>query len=166
MSIFNIPRGECSIYTLQDKLTYITRSTAARTGFMYGVGVSEWEAYRQMMLVKRTFGQDYGKAYYHYSLDPEESDYDNLSDDKLFEIGVCIAELISVFYGHYQVVVSVHFDTAHHLHFIANNIDYMTGKRFDLSPIRMIELKQEINKVLEEAGVSPVLMNTNKNDGQ
>ena len=167
MSIFRMIKREGNRgNTLQDRLTYIIRSTAVRPDYMRGIGVSEWEAYRQMMLVKRTFGQDYGKAYYHYILHPEYDDYDNLNDDKLFKIGISIAELISCFYGHFQVVFAVHFDTEHHLHFIANNIDYMTGKRFDLSPIIMVELKQEINKVLEEAGVSPVLMNTNKNDGQ
>ena len=157
MSIFKPIRRDGDIgNSLQDRLTYITRVNATRPDFMYGVGVSEWEAYRQMMFVKETYRQTYGKAYHHFVINPDESDYNNLSDEKLFGLGMKIADFISTFHGHFQVVMSVHFDTAHHLHFIVNNIDYMNGVRFNPSPIEGLELISEINKILEEAGVSPV----------
>lgn len=157
MSIFKaIRKDNDKVETLHERLNYITRASAAKAEYTCGINVSEWQGYQQMMLVKMHYGQDDGKAYYHYVLNPDESDYEGLSDQKLFDVGMRIANLISNFYGHYQVVMSIHFDTDRHLHFIANNIDFMTGDRLDLSPVRLKELKMEVNRILNEAGLSPV----------
>lgn len=168
MSIFRvIKREDDGIEALQDRLTYIIRASATFIEYIYPVGVSEWDAYRQMRLTKNAYGQEYGKAFYHYMLRPDSSDYDVINANGLFDIGRRVANLIAVFYGYYQVVSAEHFDTPPHLHFIANNIDYMTGERFDLSPMRLYELKQEINKILIETGVTPVRLDIyDENDGE
>ena len=167
MSIFNvIRRADDDFVTLQYILTYVVRAAATMPEYIYGVGVSEWDSYRQMMLVKRDFGQEDGKAYYHYVLNPDFSDYEGLTERRLFEISLDIANLIANFYGRFQVVDAVHFDTEWHLHFIANNIDLLTGERFDLSPSRLEELKLEVNKILDKAGISPVPVSSHENNGQ
>lgn len=167
MSIFKVIRKDNDkVETLPERLNYITRASAAKAEYTCGINVSEWQGYRQMMLVKMQYGEDDGKAYYHYVLNPAESDYEGLSDQKLFDVGTRIANLISNFYGHYQVVMSIHFDTDLHIHFIANNIDFVTGNRLNLSPVRLRELKVEVNRILDEAGISPVPVFSTENDGQ
>ena len=167
MSIFKvINRADDNVGTLHDRLNYITRASASRAEYMYGNHVSEWQGYYQMMQVKLSYGQEEGKAYYHYMLNPDAPDYEVLNDRKLFDVGVQIDDLISNFYGNYQVVMAVHFDTDPHLHFIANNIDFMTGERLHLSPMRLGELKLAVNGILNEAGLSPVKMYPYENNGQ
>lgn len=158
MSIIKVVKKEDSgIERLQAILPYVERVSATRSEFIYGVGVSTNEAYRQMMLVKETYGQENGKAYFHYILNPDESDYSELNNKQLFNTGCKIAELLSNFYGNYQVIMALHFDTDSHLHFITNNIDYITGNRLDLSPHKLAELKMKISEILTLAGITPVL---------
>lgn len=79
----------------------------------------------------RQHGQDWGKAYYHYIFNPEDNE--DIEEESFYEMGVAMAEYIAHFMGHYQVLLSIHFDTQLHMHFITNNIDLDTGERMNLS---------------------------------
>ena len=157
MSIFSV-KDECggTNDTLLDKLIYIERVSAARMNFIYGAGVSVIDAYNEMMYVKESYGQDFGKGYYHYIFSPEDDE--EIDAESFYEMGAYMAECIAHFYGHYQVMVSLHFDTDMHMHFIANNIDIDTGKRMDLGKQELRALKNSLNEILQRYNVSPIRM--------
>lgn len=120
---------------------------------MYGANVSITNTFDEMMMVKENAGQEKGKGYFHYVLSPEEAD--DCSTAQMYAIGCKVAEMIGCFEGHYQVLMTVHRDTPHiHAHFIANNIDDMTGLRMNLNRSRLIMLKQRVNEILQQEGVS------------
>jgi hypothetical protein len=144
------------VENLYETLIYVMRASAAKRKNIYGASVSAYEPYYEMIQVKEAFEQMNGKGYLHYTLDPDP--FDVLMVDNFFMIGRVIAEKISHFYGTYQVLMAIHFDAQqYHMHFIANNIDYITGIRFDLNRQKLSELKDAINVILMKYGISPIL---------
>lgn len=159
MSIFSEASSHGgTIDTLAEKLIYIERMSAARMNYIYGAGVSVIDAYNEMMYVKESYGQDYGKGYYHYIFRPEDDE--EFDAETFYEMGVYMTEYIAHFLGHYQVIMSVHFDTDMHMHFIANNIDIDTGERMNLWTSELCWLKISLNHyILRRYNVSPIRLN-------
>ncbi len=156
MSILNVPHSDSYIInSLLDKLTYVTRVTATKANLIYGAGVSPFLTFQQMQFVKEYFAQEHGKAFFHYIFNPEESD--NVGVYTAYKMGVKMADAISSFGGHFQVLMAVHIDKAYpHLHFIANNIDLVSGQRFDLNKENLYRIKVLLSNIACEYGVSPV----------
>lgn len=155
MSIFSVENDRTgnSTYTLFEKILYVKKAYATSYDLMYGANVSITNTFDEMMMVKENAGQEKGKGYFHYVLSPEEAD--DCSTAQMYAIGCKVAEMIGCFEGHYQVLMTVHRDTPHiHAHFIANNIDDMTGLRMNLNRSRLIMLKQRVNEILQQEGVS------------
>lgn len=156
MSIFNVVNDPGRMETFYEKIVYITRVDAAQMNYIYGAGVSVIDTYGEMMYVKKCYGQEYGKAYFHHVFSPEKDE--EIDVESFYEIGVEMAEYIAHFYGHYQVEMAIHFDTDMHMHFIANNIDIDTGKRMNLGNIELCELKRGLNEIVDRYNVSSVRM--------
>ena len=156
MSILNVPHSSnYTIDSLQEKLTYVTRVTATRYDLIYGAYVSQFNPFRQMHLVKQVYAQEHGKAFFHYIFNPSPSD--NIDSKTAYQMGVQMADAISTFGGHFQVIMAVHTDTDYpHLHFIANNIDFSSGVRFDLNKKNLYDLKLSLNRIATSFGVSPI----------
>lgn len=143
------------VNTLHESLIYIMRVEATQWDYMYGAAVSLYNTYQEMLLVKRVFGETWGKAYFHYILSPHPSEKILLND--FYHAGLKVVELIAHFYGRYQVAMAIHFDkNYYHIHLIANNIDWQTGKRFDLNKKRLYELRFAINEILSKYGISAI----------
>lgn len=156
MSIFKVVRDPGMMETFYEKLIYITRVDAAKMNYIYGTGVSVIDPYGEMMYVKECYGQEHGKAYFHYIFSPEQDEEIEL--EKFYEIGVEMSEYIAHFHGHYQLEMALHFDTDMHMHFIANNIDIDTGTRMNLGKLELRELKCGLNKIVDKYNVSLVRM--------
>lgn len=142
------------IESLYDKLIYIQRMEAAQMNCIYGSGVSVINSYNEMMYVKESYGQDWGKAYYHYIFNPEDNE--DIEEESFYEMGVAMAEYIAHFMGHYQVLLSIHFDTQLHMHFITNNIDLDTGERMNLGRGELCALKIGLTEIVRRYHVSPI----------
>ena len=155
MSIFSVENDRTgnSTYTLFEKILYVKKAYATSYDLRYGANVSITNTFDEMMMVKENAGQEEGKGYFHYVLSPEAAD--DCSVAQMYAIGCKVAEMIGCFEGHYQVLMIVHRDTSHiHAHFIANNIDFVTGLRMNLNRSRLMMLKQRINELLQQEGVS------------
>lgn len=155
MSIFSVENDRTgnSTYTLFEKILYVKKAYATSYDLMYGANVSITNTFDEMMMVKENAGQEEGKGYFHYVLSPEAAD--DCSVAQMYAIGCKVAEMIGCFEGHYQVLMTVHRDTPHiHAHFITNNIDDMTGLRMNLNRSRLMMLKQRVNEILQQEGVS------------
>lgn len=95
----------------------------------------------------------------HYSLNEDMKIYLKLPFiDRLYHAGEEIANCLSNFQnGQYQIVMAMHFDTdVPHLHFIMDNIDYVTGKRLNIGYMGLLELKRQCSFILVSYGISPV----------
>lgn len=155
MSIFSVENDRTgnSTYTLFEKILYVKKAYSTSYDLIYGANVSITNTFEEMMMVKENAGQEEGKGYFHYVLSPEEAD--DCSAAQMYAVGCNVAETIGCFEGHYQVLMTVHRDTSHiHVHFIANNIDFVTGLRMNLNRSRLMMLKQRVNEILQQEGVS------------
>lgn len=139
------------------KLNYITDWRSTCQALIYGSAVSTFNPYDEMITVKEVFDKTERSAYKHYVLSIEKNEMMPLFEFK--DLGIEVCELISGFYGNYQVLMAVHTDTDNlHVHYVANTIDYITGERIDLNRKRLDELKQHISKILYKFDLSPVRM--------
>jgi hypothetical protein len=130
---------------------------ATEQDLIYGSAVNILEPYDDMEAVKIINDQTDRSTFKHYVLSLEEDEDVSLFTFKAASIEVC--ELISRFCGNYQVMMAVHIDTDNlHTHYVANNIDYLTGERFDLNWKRLHELKCQISSILVRYNLSPILM--------
>lgn len=163
MAIFEVKKEKSKdIIQLLCKLNYITDWCSTRQDLIYGSAVSSLDTYEEMVAVKNVFDKTERSAYRHYVLSIEENERIDLLRFKNLGIEVC--EIISNFYGNYQVLMAVHINTDNlHLHYVANTIDYLTGERLDLNRGRLEELKREISKNLHKYGLVPVRMNNMDN---
>ncbi len=155
MSVFKVVTyNEDNMAHLQNRLTYIRRPTATRMSYVFGVGVSEFDPFFYMAMVKENYHQTEGKTHFHYILNFGEED---VPMPNIWHIGREVTAFLANFCGHFQVVSAVHFDCDYlHMHFIANNIDYETGERFDLTRARLSEMKSGISDILRHYDVSEI----------
>lgn len=159
MSIFKIARENDSLENLQEKIIYVTRCTATRLDLIYGSALSVRNAFAEMFLSKLAYQQLNGKSYMHFVLGFEESDGENVKE--FYKAGVDIAEFIAIFQGKHQVLMAVHINTSphFHIHFIVNNIDYLSGERLTLDKRNLYALKNSINQILDKYKFSIIRQN-------
>jgi hypothetical protein len=158
MAIFEVKKEKNKdIIQLLRKINYITDWCATRQDLIYGSAVSVLDTYEEMVAVKNVFDKANRSAYRHYILSIEENEKIQLLRFKNLGIEVC--EILSGFYGNYQVLMAVHINTDHlHIHYVINTIDYLTGNRLDLNRGRLEELKYGISKKLYKYQLLPVKM--------
>ena len=164
MSIFRvISSSNYAINTLQEILTYVTRVTRTRTDLIYGAYVSPFDPCTQMIFVKEVYAQENGKAFYHFVFNPDE----DISIEKAYAMGVAMTNIIANFCGKFQVIMAVHIDSeSPHCHFVANNIDFETGNRFDLDKKNLYDMKTLLSDIAESYGVSAIRrFSFSENDG-
>jgi hypothetical protein len=159
MAIFEVEtERKKDVLRLFRKLNYITDFNSTNKELIYGSAVSIFYAFEEMEKVQEAFDQTEGKGYKHYVLSLEENK--NVTAPKFRDVCIQVCETLSLFYGKYQVLMAIHINTDNlHAHFVANAIDYVTGKRFDLSLRRLTELKMEINKILISNHLPVIRMN-------
>jgi hypothetical protein len=156
MAIFEAKKEKNKdLLKLYRKLNYIMDFCATDQDLIYGSAVNILEPYDDMEAIKIINDQTDRSAFRHYVLSLEEDE-----DVSLFkEASIEVCELLSNFYGNYQVMMAVHINTDNlHTHYVANNIDYLTGERFDLNWKRLYELKCQISSILVHYNLSPILM--------
>ena len=155
MSIFQVIASKrySTINSLQENLTYATRVTGTRSALIYGAYVSPFNPFAQMEYVKGVFAQEDGKTFYHYVFSPD-TDVDLRTT---YAMGVDMANAIANFGGKFQVIMAVHLDKEiPHCHFVANNIDFETGARFNLNKKNLYDLKTLLSGIAESYGVSAI----------
>lgn len=156
MSIFNInPQQNFALHDLYAICNYVTNTGSTRLDLIYGSNISIFFPSENMELIKQVFHQNYGKTYFHSVLSLATDDLINLLEYKSLSVEVC--DLIASFHGSFQVLMAVHINTENlHTHFISNNIDYITGQRFDFNLAKLYEIKHKINAILEKYNVSAI----------
>lgn len=162
MAIFHVQnRKETDSVALCELLNYIRNPLATAPDLVYGTNIMCRYPYDEMMLVKACHASPLmrtwqGRQFYDFvvSLPEEESVYLG----RFISCMVAINRFIATFNGgHYQVIHSVHLNTDNlHAHIVMNNIDILTGVRFDLDKRAFYGLREGVDAILREYGFTGV----------
>ena len=158
MSILKLVRNKKGnpIETLHDRIVYVMRSNVAQMRYIYGANVSTTNTFNEMVLLKQCYGQEHGKAYYHCVICPEVCE--DINADDFFTACVGIAEEFAHFGGLFQVLMALHFEdnVQIHSHFIINNIDILSGLRWDINKQTLRELKDIASHILQNYKITEI----------
>lgn len=135
---------------------YVTRSEATESKLISGVNCSPDSALEEFKFVKKHFGKEDGRTYYHIiqSFSPD----DDLTPETANEIGVKLAE----YFPGFQILVATHVNTkAIHNHLIMNSVNFENGKKFHQSRDEMLQVKEYSNQLCQEYGLSVTESKTN-----
>lgn len=169
MSIFRvITKADDGIDCLNEKLVYVVNFRATQFDLVGSVNVGIRNAYLEMLQVKKIFNESMdrksatlnGKAFFHYVFSPEKDD--SCSVETLIVIAKAVAKFLSEYGGEFQVVYAVHITDVEtgeyldlpHVHFIANNISFGDGKRFNLFKGNLYDMRQYIDQLSYRYGLS------------
>lgn len=140
---------------LLERLNYIREPEATDLDLIFGRYVSIFHPYEEMTLIKKCFLSEtnntfHGKNFIEFIISLRESESYYLDN---FEN--CIKQILNWLAnyndGHYQIISAIHINTDNlHAHIIANNIDFMTGSRFNLSKPDFFAIREFINFTLQE----------------
>ena len=155
-----ITHSDADDVKLFERLNYIRNPIATRNTVIYANYVSSLHPYSEMKFVKECHKSPLnittnGKWFLEYvvSLPGEES-------QNIFNFNDCAKEILTYlanYNGNYQAIGCVHVNTDNlHLHIIVNNIDFMTGSRFQLTKQNLYMIREEISKILNKYGFSGI----------
>jgi hypothetical protein len=115
--------------------------------------------YDEFEMVREQNNQQGGRTYYHMiqSFAPE----DKITPEQCHAIGLQMAE--HCFDG-YQVLVATHVDKEHmHNHFIINSVNFKTGKKMNMHPNDLVDIKNYSNELCQQYGFVTTETKTRRN---
>ena len=130
-------------------IRYVTNREKTTQRLISGVNCVASSACEEFTAVKYRFHKTGGRAYYHIiqSFSPD----DPLDFDTAHELGLRLAEQFPDF----QCLVATHQNTAHiHNHIIMNSVSFVDGRKFHQSAQEMRQVKEFVNKLCREYGLS------------
>lgn len=147
---------------LIERLNYIRNPLATDESMIDGVYVSLRHPFEEMMLIKNSYLSPcnntlLGNHFFEYvvSLPVEES-------ERVKDFVLCVQDInrfLATYSGWYfQTISAVHTNTDNlHAHIICNNIDFMTGARFNPPQHITNAIKGGVSELLVRHGFSSVL---------
>ncbi|MBP2640969.1 MAG: hypothetical protein H6Q66_1920 [Firmicutes bacterium] len=171
VSIFQVIKKESDgIEILNEKIIYVINALATNCNLIGGEYISPLTAYDQMLRAKVVFNETKerglstldGKAFFHYVFSPDPND--DVSVFELAKLAEEICHFLANYSGIFQVVYAVHirdvstgdFLEAPHIHFIANNIDFNNGRRFNSSKDILADMKSNIDLITKKYNISAI----------
>lgn len=116
--------------------------------------------YDEFEMVRNSFNKQGGRTYYHMIQSFAQDD--DISPEKCHEIGMKMAEHC---FPNYQVLVATHIDKKHmHNHFIINSVSHKDGKKMDISPQDLLDIKNYSNRLCRENGFIVTEAKTRRNE--
>ncbi len=119
--------------------------------FVSGINCSKYNAYAQMVAVKKKFGERGSVVAYHGYQSFKENE---VTPEECHEIGI---ETARKMWGEkYQVIVTTHLDKQHHLHnhFVINSTSFKDGLKFRNKIGDHYELRKISDAICKERGKS------------
>lgn len=116
--------------------------------------------YDEFEMVKQKFNKLGGRTYYHMIQSFDQDD--DITPEKCHEIGLQMAEHC---FPNFQVLIATHIDKKHmHNHFIINSVSHKDGKKMDISPQDLIDIKNYSNQLCRENGFIVTEAKTRRNE--
>ena len=122
------------------------------TEFVTGINCSKYNAYNEMIAVKRRFGERGKNIAYHGYQSFAEGE---VTPEEAHQIGIETAR--RMWGAKYQVVVTTHLNTDNvHNHFVINSVSFTDGKKFRNSIGDRLELRRISDAICTERSKSVV----------
>lgn len=116
--------------------------------------------YDEFEMVRSKFNKQGGRTYYHMIQSFAQDD--DISPEKCHEIGMQMAEHC---FPNFQVLVATHIDKKHmHNHFIINSVSFKDGKKMDVSPQDLLDIKNYSNTLCRQNGFITTEPKTRRNE--
>lgn len=122
--------------------------------YVSGVNCTPQSAYTEFNNTKKFYDKTKGRQYYHFVQSFPVGE--NITPKTAHEITLRFAEETEKFHG-FEIVVSPHCDRDHvHSHFVMNNVNADTGKKFHISESEVEMLMQVSDNICREYGLSVI----------
>ena len=141
--------------TLSNQLKYLQKEGKTRENLKEGINCDVENVEREFNTIKLLHGKTEGKQYYHFTqaFSPE----DNITPEKANELG---REWIQNNIKDHQVYIVTHIDKDHiHNHFVINSVNMENGKKLQISPKKLFEMKNDSNRICEREGFIKIDVN-------
>ncbi len=116
--------------------------------------------YDEFEMVRNNFNKQGGRTYYHMIQSFAQDD--DITAEKCHEIGMQMAEHC---FPEFQVLVATHIDKKHmHNHFIINSVSHKDGKKMNISPQNLLDIKNYSNQLCKENGFIVTEAKTRRNE--
>jgi hypothetical protein len=141
--------------TLTNQLKYLQKEGKTRENLKKGINCNVENIEREFNTIKLLHGKTEGKQYYHFTqaFSPE----DNIAPEKANELG---QEWIENNIKNHQVYLVTHIDKAHiHNHFVINSVNMEDGKKLQITPKKLFEMKKDSNRICEREGLIKIDVN-------
>lgn len=141
--------------TLNNQLKYLQKEGKTRENLKEGINCDVENVEREFNTIKLLHGKTEGKQYYHFTqaFSPE----DNITPEKANELG---KEWIQNNIKDHQVYIVTHIDKDHiHNHFVINSVNIESGKKLQINPKKLFEMKIDSNRICEREGFIKIDVN-------
>ncbi len=144
---------------VSNAVNYVTQKEKTEDKLISGVNCMPESVVDEFEMTKQKFNKLGGRTYYHM-IQSFASD-DDITPEQAHEIGLQMAE--HCFPG-YQVLVATHIDRQHtHNHFVINSVNMVDGKKMDVAPQDLIDIKNYSNYLCEKNGFKTTEAKTDRN---
>ena len=124
MPVLKILNDYNNIDAPEKLVDYVVRKAVFSDGFAVDLN----HAAEQIHAVKGFWCETGGRQMVHFILAFDDYENVSLDNDEIIQIAEIFCGL---FYGRFQIVYGVHFDSGNiHIHFAMNNVSYIDGKRY------------------------------------
>jgi len=141
--------------TLTNQLKYLQKEGKTREDLKDGINCNIENIEREFNTIKLLHGNTKGKQYYHFTqaFSPE----DKITPEKANELG---KEWIQNNIKNHQIYIVTHIDKSHiHNHFVINSVNIEDGKKLQISPKKLFEMKIDSNRICEREGFIKIDVN-------
>jgi len=141
--------------TLSNQLKYLQKEGKTREDLKEGINCNFENIEREFNTIKLLHRKSDGKQYYHFTqaFSPE----DNITPEKANMLG---KEWIQNNIKDHQIYIVTHIDKSHiHNHFVINSVNMETGKKLQISPKKLFEMKNDSNRICEREGLIKIDIN-------
>lgn len=135
---------------LEEQLEYLKREEKTNYELITGVNCTKDNILIEFRIIKELYNKLKGKEYYHMTM--AFSPTDNVSEEKVHSLGL---EWIKKCIEDHQILAVTHIDKSHlHNHFIINSVNMKNGKKLQINPKKLYDMKVKSNEICSREGIS------------
>lgn len=134
---------------LKELLLYLVTEGKTEEYLRKGINCSVDNVFTEFYIIKNIYNKKVGKEYYHIT--QSFSPTDNINPEEANRLGV---EWINSCIKDHQIYMVTHIDKEHiHNHFIINSVNINNGKKLQISPKKLYEMKVLSNRICLREGL-------------
>lgn len=135
---------------LEEQLEYLKQEEKTKYELITGINCTKDNILIEFRIIKELYNKLKGKEYYHMTM--AFSPNDKISEEKVHSLGL---EWIKKCIEDHQILAVTHIDKNHlHNHFIINSVNMKNGKKLQINPKKLHDMKVQSNEICSREGMS------------